>query len=153
KVMAGYTGNQSDLINAVALKSFVTSDSNEQLISAPGGVANWDFFTDGELNASGCSGPKNGDTRLCAQAKSPSLGAALFSGGSPVGVLSWQFQFDSPDALNTTAGIKYLYVNTSGDKVGDLGSWDIATQCTNGLCASSVPEPTSLALFATVLLG
>jgi hypothetical protein len=158
EVTASYTGNLTDLINSVALKGFVGSDSNESLIAAPGGVGHWNFFGDGELSANGCSGPKNGVTRLCAEAKSPSLGAALFSSGSPVGVLSWEFQFDSTGALDLNPNdtdIKYLYVDASGNKVGDLGSWGFTTQCTNG-CVSinaAVPEPRSLILLISVLLG
>ncbi len=158
-VTSGYTGSPTDLIKAVALKGLVSSDSNESLIAAPGGVSNWNFSADGELSAGGCSAAKGGTMRLCVEAKPPSLGAALFSGGLPVGVLAWRFQFDSPDPaldLNPNdTGIKYLYVDTSGDKVGSLGSWGFTAQCTNGCDPPppGVPEPMSLVLLTGVILA
>ena len=61
-------------------------------------------------------------------------------------MLSWLFQFDSPDALADTATIKYTYVNSAGSKVGSLGSWDIAIQ---GRPVSTIPEPISMLLTGT----
>src|SRR5262245_28998689 len=54
KVLNSYTGNLTDYINSVSLKDFVSSWSNDSLISAPGGVGNW-TYQNNELNANGCA--------------------------------------------------------------------------------------------------
>ena len=137
------TGNHwSDVVEAVALKDFAPSLSNFSLISAPSGIANW-VFSQNELNANGCSGGLGG-LRLCAEATD-----ALYVGAPVTGagqILSWVFQFDSPGALNSTSHIKYEYEDTSGKKIGSLGSWDISIQGPFGTTITAVPEPASLAL-------
>jgi hypothetical protein len=147
EVLSTYTGNlASDVVNAVEIKSFVSSYNNEQLVMAPAGVVNWNLVHN-ELNANGCAGGANGN-RLCAEAKSPYAGAPL-SGTVPK-VLSWQFQFDSTQNLNSTAHVKYLYNNSDGKKAKNtgLGSFDLDIQV-----PPQVPEPAGLVLFGTGLLG
>ncbi len=164
EVLPSYTGNHwTDVVEAVALKDFVLSYTNFSLVSAPSGVSNW-VLVQNELNANGCSGGDSGG--LCAQASGtypdamdPIPGGYL---GAPVlappaspatEVLSWVFQFDSTDALNSTSHIKYEYEDSSGNKVGSLGSWDIAIQTSGGGGKSAVPEPGSLVLLGSALAG
>lgn len=140
-VTADYTGQPTDVVHAVALKDFAPSFTNFSLLKAPDGVNNWNLVS-GELNAKGCAVHTDPALfRLCVEAKAPSYpGAAL----SQLGVLSWQFQFDSALGLNDTAHIKYLYEDVTGKKVGSLGSWDIPIQ--------QVPEPASVLGLGTLLL-
>jgi len=102
------------------------------------------------LNASGCNG--SGSGFICANG---TPGAHLFSGSNPQ-LLVWQFLITgTPPSLGETAHIKYHYVDVGGNKVGDLGSFDIAIQCIggNGCAASTVPEPVTSALIGSGLLG
>ena len=141
-VLSTYTGNQfTDLVNAVQLKSFASGTiTNVSVTSAPGGVSQWNLLPN-ELSANGCDGGSGGTVRMCDQAKSPSLGAAFGLGDT----LKWVFQFDTTGSLNSTAELKYLYVDSQGKKVGSLGSYNIAIQ-------SSSPEPLSLSLVGTGLI-
>lgn len=144
KVTADYTGNQwTDVVNAVGLKNFTASSfTNFSLLDAPGGTDKWDLALPGELNATGCREKEELDEfRFCAEADSTaSYTGASFSSGV---VLSWRFQFDSLFGLNPTAHIKYLYNDSAGKKVGDLGSWDTPIQ--------HVPEPASILGLGTFL--
>lgn len=140
KVLSTYTGNQwTDVVNAVQLKNFAPSYSNISLVEAPDGIANWTLNTN-ELNANGCGGG-SGD-KGCIYASGTGYSGAGFTDGD---ILSWVIQFDAT-SLNPTAGLKYLYMDTSGNKVGSLGSWDIGIQ-------NNVPEPGTVALLGLGLVG
>jgi hypothetical protein len=100
------------------------------------------------LNAGGCAGGSGGTVRMCDQAKSPSLGAAFGVGDT----LSWVFRFDTTGSLNSTAELKYRYLDSEGGKVGSLGSYNIAIQPGKGT-NSTVPEPVSLSLVGVGLIA
>lgn len=143
-VLSTYTGNQfTDLVNAVQLKNFASGTiTNASIVSAPGGLSLWNPLSPNELTGTGCNGGSNGAVRLCEQAKSPSLGASFGLGTT----LSWVFQFDTTGSLNSTADLKYLYIDSQDNKVGNLGS-------PIGIQTSSVPEPVSLSLVGIGLVG
>jgi hypothetical protein len=146
-VLSTYTGNQfTDLVNAVQLKSYASGTiTNTSLVSAPGGLSFWNLLSPDELNANGCDGGSSGTVRLCAEAKSPSLGAAFGLGDT----LTWVFQFDTTGSLNSTTELKYRYVDSDGDKIGSLGSFNIGPQ----IPTVDSPEPLSLSLVGTGLLA
>jgi len=148
-ILSTYTGNQfTDFVNTVQLKSFASGTiTNTSIVSAPGGLSFWDLRSPDELNANGCDGGSGGTLRLCDQAKSPSLGAAFGLGDT----LVWVFQFDTTGSLNSTSELKYRYVDSEGEKIGSLGSYDIGIQ-TNTV---ENPEPVSISLVGggLVVLG
>lgn len=148
-VLSTYTGNQwSDVVETVEAKDFLSAGtfSNLSLVSAPGGVGDWTLSPD-ELNANGCTGGAHVGTNICAGAIGGSYpGAPLIGPGQ---ILSWVFQFDTTSTLASTGHIKYEYEDSSGNKVGSLGSWDIGIQPP----PSSVPEPGTLILFGSALAG
>ena len=155
QVTNAYTGGQSDLLHSIALSDFTSFATRESLLSAPGSLALWQF-ADGVLNANSCNG-NTGGVRLCAQAAWPFAGSPLFQSGAPVGVLSFQFQFDSPTPLFPTVHVKYLYTDAAGIKVGSLGSFGLPIQCLNESCeippGGHTPEPVTAVLTAMGLLA
>ena len=127
------------------------------LISAPGGVSNWNMVAGG-LNANGCSG--NGGGFDCAGATSLS-GAPIVPTGNP---LVWVFQLTIPHCslmLGTLghctnnggatdcATIKARYVDKNGNKVGSLVSENITLTPP----PPKVPEPGTMVLFGSGLIG
>jgi hypothetical protein len=130
----GYNGGGTNL-NTVALKvssSFLDAD----LVSAPGGVANWvQMF--GGLNAAGCSGSGSGYDCVRVALMSDALDVP---DGTPY---VWVFDIEMPTGGLLTgaleASVKARYGNQYVAKVGDLVSEGITL---------SVPEPTGAALLA-----
>ena len=124
---SGYSAAGTHL-NTVALK-VSPSLVDAQLVSAPGGVANWvEMF--GGLNAAGCSGSGSGYD--CVR-------VALLANALPVpvaGAYTWEFDIEVPTGtLFTGSGessVKARYGNDFVAKVGDLVSEGITL---------SVPEP------------
>lgn len=139
---SSYT-DSGTFIDAVAMKVAPTSDTvSGSLVSAPGGVENWDFFF-GTLNASGCS-ELDVNNFACADDNVSGTG-----GHAPVGgLLVWVFDVEvNIGSLFTDPGeasIKARYVDDAGNKVGDLVSENITLQ---------VPEHSSLTLLTIVFLG
>jgi len=148
-ILSTYTGDQfTDFVNAVQLKNFAGGTiTGTSIVSAPGGLSLWNLVPN-ELSANGCAGGSSGTVRMCGEAKSPSLGAAFGLGDT----LTWVFQFQTTGSLNSTAELKYLYVDSEGEKVGSLGSYDIGIQTEKNLSAA-VPEPVSLSLVGTGLFA
>jgi PEP-CTERM motif-containing protein len=159
----GYNGNSTDFVKAVAFSlEDVNTYAKLDLLSAPGGAANW-LESVAELNNKGGSGgcEGGGDNNACAQAIS------TFNGGKGIGISSadadgqliWEFQFDigADETPGDTAHIKYLYVDTDDKKVGSLGSFDTPTSGTpgspGGTPGTPVPEPGTLTLLGCGLIG
>jgi hypothetical protein len=156
KVGNAYTGNKwTDKVVAVELKDFTSNPvSAAALIQAPGVLGDWTLLSN-ELSAKACDGGSPGTPNMCAEASSYATAAAFTVGD----ILKWRFQYDSPNAVGTTAHLKYLYISGApppgGDynrvKVGDLGSWDIAIQRPDPPSSDEpTPEP---ATFATIGAG
>jgi hypothetical protein len=107
------------------------------LVSAPGGLANWNVALNSGIDANGCSA--GGGGFICADAVTP-----VATGG----VLTWVFQVTNSSTghwlLGTDeASIKARFVDDEGNKVGSLVSEPITL----------VPEPATLTLLGTGLLG
>lgn len=138
----GFSGGAGNFLNAVALK--VVSQATDILaltpISQPAGFG---VPTLVGLSAGGCGGGSNGF--FCTQNSGV---------GVPVGAAGDKYTFEY--SLTTTAGtlqtgtdashVKALYVDPTGKQIG-ITSEDIT------LTPTSVPEPSSLGLMATGMLG
>ena len=145
---SGYTGSSSDLVHAISFKDFMSSSnlSAFSVVQAPGGAANW-TVNNHELNANGCGGGASLAQKVCVESNTSTGGAAL-TGPYP-SILTWQVKFtDSIDTVNVSAGdIKFLYIDSTGNKVGSLGSWSIGI----GTGTATVPEPSAFLLLGTTL--
>jgi hypothetical protein len=154
QVTTGYTGSNSDFINALAvIPDNSGTFTGATLTGRPAGV--WSLQSGG-LNAGGCSG--TGAPFICAGATG--MGSNLFTYVAPntytPKTLVWQFTIQgTPPSLGDTAHIKYNYISNIGSNVGSLGSFDIAIQCVggNGCTSSTVPEPVTSALIGSGLVG
>lgn len=134
---SGYNGGGTHL-NQVALK-VSSSIVSGALLSAPGGVVDWNVIMGG-INASGCSMAGSGFD--CASATSVGVSPVV-----PGGTYTWVFQLVLPTGGLLTganqASVKARYVDNGGNKVGALLSEDITL--------SVVPEPGSLVLLGAAV--
>src|SRR5262249_22572221 len=132
---SGYTGGGTHLTQ-VALK-VSSSISSGTLVSAPGGVGDWNVIMGG-INASGCSMAGSGFD--CASATSIGVSPVV-----PGGTYTWVFQLTLPTGGLLTdsnhSGVRARYVDDSGNKVGALVSESITL--------STAPEPPTLLLLGT----
>ena len=133
---SGYTGG-GVAIDAVAVK-MSSSVSGTALEFAPNGAGSW-ALVPGGINAAGCSGTGSGFE--CAEWAASGAGIPVIAGS-----YNWGFLITLPDGITPLldgGSIKARYVDAQGNKVGDLVSTNVTT----------VPEPASLLLLSTGLLG
>ena len=151
----------TDDVQAVGFKNVVTNFANMTLTSAPGGASNW-LVTQDELNAKDCD---TGDAQAtCATAQS-TLNGGFGVPVAPATQYYWYFTFTSTDAAPGSGEMKFRYVDGALDrkgqfvKAGSLGGFTLPVQlnaCVGAACTTAppvVPEPASMFLFGTGLLG
>jgi PEP-CTERM motif len=146
----GFLGSNADFLNSVALKlvSQTSSISSVSLVTAPANFSST-IFTG--LSANGCSG--GGGGFFCSQSSTNGLQVAH---SGDVYNFEWALTLNSPGSLFTgigSASVKALYLDLTGKQNGITSEGITLTQNTPPPPPSAVPEPSSLLLFGTGMIG
>jgi len=138
-------GTDSGFLMAVSPN--ITGWSNATLTSAPGGTADWSAVMAGGLNSSGCNG--HGTPFFCNGALSQ--GSFNEVGSSTPLTFVWTITDSALPTGTDQAAIKALFDDSSGKNLG-ITSAEITLQ-PGGTTRGTVPEPASLLLVASGLMG
>lgn len=160
----GYTGNTTDVLHAVQIKSFSTGVMSGTSVAFSGTASpgtSWALYGN-ELNANkGCGGGSGGEGRLCAEANDAAgAGALVYDSGSYLQA-TFSFFFSTSGNVGSSLHLKFLYEDLTGKKVGDLGSFDLKFSKAPdpepdpdpNPDPDPVPEPVTVVLLGAGLLG
>lgn len=144
---AAPTGS-SIYVKAIGVKPSSNILDPSTLASAPGGVSNWSNpLITGSLSANACT-DNSGNAFACAQANSLGSFNRFVVGNS--GTFTWNLFIRVGSGTFTTAdSIKAEFDDANGNKVGSLLSQNI----TASIAPVPVPEPASVTMFGTALIG
>jgi hypothetical protein len=134
----GYTGGPADFISNVAVK--LTSDSsNELLVTDPNGT--WILDADASSNfGQGCGGNDQGS--LCAGTTDVT--------NTTNDSRTWVFQFDTTSLFTEDQfHVQVQFHNADGSNAGQISTLFDGGDC----CTTRVPEPASLTLLGSALIG
>ncbi|HEY0161114.1 MAG TPA: PEP-CTERM sorting domain-containing protein [Edaphobacter sp.] len=140
-----FTGPATDYLNSVSLKLVSQSSSIDSVTLLSPLSDGFGTTIAGGLSAQGCSG--NGGGFFCSE----SADKGLLVGG--IYTFEWQLALTDPNKLFTgidQASVKALYVTSKGKQNG-ITSEEITLDPSTP--ASPVPEPSSLMLFGTGVVG
>jgi hypothetical protein len=136
----GYTGGATDYISNVAVK--LTSDTtNESLPTDP--IGTWALEVDAASNfgaSDGCGGNDQGS--LCAKTTD--------TGNTTDAARTWVFQFDTNSLFTQDLfHVQVQFHDADGSNAGQISTLFDGGDC----CTTRVPEPASLTLLGSALIG